>query len=184
MAANAMNQLEAKLDTIFEKNAPKLPAGAKKVIVQYAPWVSLIVGLLSLWAAWALWGLAHTATAFIDYANQLSAAYGGSITTTVDMTLWVWLALAVLVVEAVLYLLAFPGLRDRKKAGWNYLYWGALLNVAYAVVSLFVSYSGVGSFIGALIGSAIGLWLLFQVRSSYMGSKHATSGATSSSSTK
>ena len=95
------------------------------------------------------------------------------------MTLWIWLALAVLVVEAVLYLLAFPGLRDRKKFGWNYLYWGALVNVAYAVVSLFDGYNGVGNFVGALIGSAVGLWLLFQVRSSYLGSK-STSAASSS----
>ena len=62
--------------------------------------------------------------------------------------------------------LAKTGLKARKKAGWNYLYWGALVNVAYALVSLF-TLNGASGFVGALLSSAIGLWLLFQVRSEY-----------------
>jgi hypothetical protein len=38
--------------------------------------------------------------------------------------------------------------------------------VAYALVSLF-TLNGAGGFVGALLSSAIGLWLLFQVRSEY-----------------
>ncbi len=168
MAASKANQLEMKLDEIFEKNAPKLPQGARKVIVEWAPWVALVVGLFSLLSAYWLWVAAHATSAFVDYANQLSAAYGGTTVSTANMTLWIWLALAVIVAEGILYLLAFPGLKAHKKAGWNYLYWGALLNVAYAVVNLF-TFNGVGGLIGSLIGSAIGFWILFQVRSMYTG---------------
>jgi len=164
MAAKA-DQLEMKLDTIFEKNAPKLPANAKKMIADWAPWVALVVGALSLLSAYWLWQAANAINAYVSLANQITAAYGGTSATS-NMTLWVWLALLVLVVEGLLYLLAFPGLKARKKSGWNYLYWGALLNIAYAIVSLF-TVNGVGGFIGALIGSAIGFWLLFQIRSQY-----------------
>jgi hypothetical protein len=165
MAVKA-DQLETKLDNVFEKNAPKLPANAKKMIADWAPWVALIVGVLSLLSAYWLWQAANAVSAYVNLANQVSAAYGGVTTTAANMTLWVWLALLVLVAEGLLYVLAFPGLRARKKAGWNYLYWGALVNVAYALVSLF-TLNGAGGFVGALLSSAIGLWLLFQVRSEY-----------------
>jgi hypothetical protein len=164
MAVKA-DQLETKLDTIFEKNAPKLPVHARKTIAEWAPWISLLAGVLSLLSAYWLWQAANAVSAYVDLANQLSAAYGSTVMTS-NMTFWVWLGLAFLVVEGLLYVLAFPGLKARKKAGWNYLYWGVLINVAYAVISLF-TLNGVAGFVGSLIATAIGLWLLFQVRSEY-----------------
>jgi len=84
------------------------------------------------------------------------------------MGLAVWLALGVLLVEAILYLLAFPATRDRKKSGWDLMFYAALVNIVYAVVVLFSNYGGIGSLLGSLIGSAIGLYLLFQIRASYL----------------
>lgn len=170
MAAKS-DQLEITLDNIFEKNAPKLPANARKAIVEWAPWVALVVGILTLWGAWALWSWAHVANDLVNYANQLSVAYGGTPVMDTRMTLWVWIGMVTLVIEGALYILAFfGGLREHKKSGWNYLYWGALVNVAYAVISLFTGY-GFGGFLGSMIGSVIGFWLLFQVRSLYTGGR-------------
>jgi magnesium-transporting ATPase (P-type) len=177
MAASMNQQLETKLNSIFSKNAPQLPSNSKKTLVEWAPWAALIVGLLSLWAAYALWGWAHIATGLINYANSLCTAYGGyscNTAATDSMTFWVWISLAALTVEGGLYLLAFPGLRDHKKAGWNFLYWGALVNVVYAVISLLTNY-GFGNFVVSLIGSVIGLWLLFQVHDMYLGERVAHS---------
>ena len=87
------------------------------------------------------------------------------------LNLWVWLAIAVLIVQGVLYLLAFPGLRDRKKKGWDYVFYAALVSVVYSVVSLFTGYNAVSGFLGAIIGALISFWLLFQVRSAYTGVK-------------
>ena len=176
----ASNQLESKLNDIFGKAAPQLPANGKKMLVEWAPWVALVVGILSLWSAYALWGWAHVASSVIDLTNSVCAAYGGPAcsTSTDSMTLWIWLSLAVLAVEGVLYLLAFPGLRARKKAGWNYLYWGALVNLVFVVLNLVSGY-GFTNFVGSLLGSAIGLWLLFQVRSLYLGERtHASKAST------
>jgi len=169
------SELESKLNELFVDKAPKLPENGKKALVQWSPWIALIVGILTLLAAVSLWHWAHLANSAINYANQICATYQGVYGPTdcgisaSRLTFWVWLALIVTAVEGVLYLLAFPGLRDRKKQGWNYLYYGALVNVVYAVVSLFTSYNAVGNFIGALIGSAIGFYLLFQIRSHYLG---------------
>ncbi|MEK7059496.1 MAG: hypothetical protein AAB971_01940 [Patescibacteria group bacterium] len=172
---SALQSLEKSLDEIFVKKAPALPEGGKKALVEYLPWINLILGVLTLYSAYVIWHWAHLASKYIDYANTLSAAYGGPSVASVNrLSTGIWLGLGVLVVEAVLYLLAFPATRARKKAGWDLMFYAALVNVAYGVVILFTTYGGPSNLIGSIIGSAIGLYLLFQIRSSYS-SKSAAS---------
>ena len=172
---SALESLEKSLDNLFVKNAPALPKGGKDFLVQVLPWLNLIFGVLSLWSALVLWRWAHAADSLVDYANRLSAAYGGPAVATNRLSVTVWLALVVLVVEGLLMIAAFPGTRERKKSGWNYVFYASLVNVAYAVVILFTDYGGVGSFIWSLLVSAIGLYLLFQIRSAYKGVAVASS---------
>jgi hypothetical protein len=168
-----ISELEKSLADLY-KGAPKLPQGFKKGLVQWLPWLSLIAGAIGLWSAWAIWSWARVANDLVDLANHLSATYGGGQVVSSRWSLMLWIGVIVLLVEAVIYLLAFPGLRDRKKAGWNYLFYGALLNVAYGVVVMFTSYGGVGSLIGSIIGTAIGFYFLFQIRDYYAGAKATT----------
>lgn len=163
---SALDSLEKKLDELFVKQLPALPAGLKKWIVKYLPWINLVIGVLTALAALGLWRTAHTVNQWVDYANQLSAAYGGTAKVN-DLGPLFWLALIVIAVEAVLYIAAFPGTREKKKSGWNLLFYALLINVAYGFVVMFTDYGSVGSFIGSLIGSAIGGYFLFQIRSSY-----------------
>lgn len=157
----------------MSKGLPVLPAGGKKALVEWAPWLALLGGVFSLWSAWVLWHWAHSVDSLINYANTFSAAYGGPKVATSRLSVGIWLGIAVLAVEGIIYLMAYPGLKDKRKAGWNMLYWGALLNIAYGLVVMFTSYGGVGNFIGSLIGSAIGLYFLFQIRGSYTADKAA-----------
>jgi hypothetical protein len=165
----ATDGLEKQLDEWFGKKAPRLPEGGKKFIVDFAPWLTLLGGILSLWTAYNLWHWARTANDAINYLNNLSATYGGGTVPTSRLTTGIWLAVAVLVVEGVLYLLAFPKLRDRLKSGWNLIFYATLINIAYGLVVMFTDYGSVGSFIGSLIGAAIAFYFLFQVRPMYKG---------------
>ena len=165
------NQLEDSLAGAF-KSAPKLPENAKKVIVQWLPYINLILGVLSLWAAYGLWKWAHWASEWTDAANNLSRAFGGTeVVSTSRMSVVVWLALIVIAVEGVLYIMAFPGTKALKKSGWNLMFYALIVNAVYGVVNLFYSYGGVGSFLGYVIGTVIGLYFLFQIRDMYNGSK-------------
>jgi len=165
---STLAKLETNLNDLFVKKAPPLPDGGKKALVQYLPWINLFFGVLSLYAVWMLWHWAHFANQIISYTNSLNALYGGPTVSTNRMGFVVWLAMGVLLVEAVLYIMAFPATRDHKKSGWNLMFYAALVNVVYGVVVLFSNYGGVGSLLGSLIGSAIGLYLLFQIRASYL----------------
>lgn len=170
MASSA--PLENNLADLY-KSAPALPDGGKKFLVDVAPWLALIAGLLSLWSAYGIWHWARAASRVADYVNNISAVYGSGAVLETRWTVTLWLALIVATIQAILMIAAFSGLKARKKQGWNLLYYSLLLNLAYGIVLMFTSYGGFGSLIAALIGSAIGLYFLFQIRSSYNGgNKH------------
>lgn len=165
---SAFKSLENNFDELFVKKAPALPPGGKRALVEYLPWINLVLGVFTLYAAYGLWHWAHIANSLINYANSWSAAYGGPKIATNQMTIGLWLGLVVLIIEGLIYLAAFPATRARKKSGWDLLFYALLINVAYGVIVAFTSYGGIGSLIWTIIGSAIGLYLLFQIRSSYL----------------
>lgn len=174
--ASQLEKLETTLDDALNKKAPfKIPENGRKTLAGALWWLALIFGLLQLWAAWGLWRVAHWADQWVDYANSISAAYGLD-TVANDLGLFYYLALVVVAVTGVMALLAAPGLKAMKKAGWNLLFYSLLVNVVYSVLVLFADYGGFGDMLGALVGSLIGAYLLFQVRDQFMKS-HATKKA-------
>ena len=166
-----LNNLENSLNEVFGKKAPKLPEGGKKFLVEYSPYLVLVGAALSAFSAWGLWNAARTVSSLVHWANELSRAYGGSGVATSHFTVWVWLAIAFALANVVLYLMAYNPLRTRLKKGWDYLFYVALLGIGYSVATLFIDGRGFGSFLGGLIGSAIGFWLLFQIRPAYLKEK-------------
>ncbi len=163
-----LGSLEKNLQDIFVGKLPPLSPNGKKLIVKYLPYISIVVGTLTLIAAWELWHWAHVANNLINYANEMSRMYGGEQVATTRMNAGVWLALIALVTEAIMYLMAFQPTKDRKKSGWDLIFYAALVNIAYGVITIFTDYNGFGSFLGTVIGSGVGLYLLFQVRESYL----------------
>lgn len=160
---SVVKQLEANLEGLF-KNAPPLPTNTKKSLVNAWPWIALVFGVLQLLVALGLWGIVTTAE---RVANTYTSIYSGHALLSGTDKLVIYLALLILVVDAVILLKAYPELKKQARKGWDLLFLGSLLNVAYAVVSLFINQRGLGSFLFSLIGSAIGFYLLFQVKSSY-----------------
>ena len=177
----AVSSLEKTLEGVF-KGAPKLPDSGRNALVQWLPWINLVLGVLALWAAYELYHWANIATAYVNYANNLGRIYGYApvSTSTTRWDLGLWLGLIVLLIEGLLYLAAFPGTRDRKKSGWNLLFYAVLLNAVYGIVILFTDYGGFGSLLSYLITAIVGLYLLFQIRGAYMGQKPAAKKAAKS----
>ncbi len=145
---------------------PPLPKEAKKGLADIWPWLALAAAVLQLLAARFLYNWANS----VDTTPRVF----GLNSINEGLTLWVWIAVIVLVVCAVILLLAFPKLQKKQKAGWDLLLLAGLVNIVYGVVSLFINgRGGMGTLLWALIGSAIGFYLLFQVRE-FFGGKAVT----------
>lgn len=161
-----LTKLEKALEPVF-KGLPPLPKNAKEWLVKAWPILAIIFGLLQILAAWSLWHVGHTVNSLVDYSNELSRVYGTGVTVH-SLGLFYWLSLVVLVLEGAIFLLAYPGLKARRKVGWNMLFLGTIINVLYGIIAMLdSSYGGVGKLISMVIGSAIALYLLYQVRSFY-----------------
>lgn len=162
-----VDKLETWLDDALNKNAPfKLPAKSRKTLAEALWWLALLGGVLQLWLAWGFWHVGHLVDRLVDYANTLSSIYGG--TTVSHLGMFYYTSLVVLLVSAVLLLLAAPGLKAMRKQGWDLAFYSLLVNVVYGVFRMFTDYGNVGSLLGALIGSAISAYFLFQVREYFM----------------
>lgn len=96
--------LEKTLDLYFGKKAPALPNGVKEFLVNIAPWLTLIVVVISLPAVLALVGI----SSFVMPMAYFVAPLGGP---------WLMLSSVVLVVTIILEALAIPGLFKRSKQG-------------------------------------------------------------------
>jgi hypothetical protein len=162
--------IEKALAGVF-KGAPALPKSAKDWIVKYLPWLTILAAAGSAWAAYALWDWAHTVGELVNYLNAWTSLYSGSTVSASAMDAGMWIAFIVMLLSAVIYLAAFPGLKANKKAGWNFLFLGSIVSLVYGIVVLFTDFGSAGNLIGAIIGVVIGWYFLFQIRDSYSGGK-------------
>lgn len=143
-----MTTLELWMAPIFDKT-PHLPRNVRETLAGIAPWVALIAGVLGLF------GL--LSAGMMSSMLYLSMWLSGTSQLVYMITMLLGL------LASILDLLAFRPLSARKKQGWNYLFYGAVLMAVSAILSLLVGYGSLGSIIGPLIG----FWLLFEVRSLY-----------------
>lgn len=174
-----VKDIETKLAGVF-KGLPPISEGGKKTLVGVWPWLALIFGVLQLLAALGLWRVIRATTVLNDYVNSYyQQVTGRSVGLSGFDKGLLYLGVIFLIVDAVILLMAFPKLQQRAKAGWDLLFLGSLLNVVYAVLSLFMHGRGLTSFLASLVGSAVGFYLLFQVRDKFGGSSAAPKSDTS-----
>lgn len=145
-SGSALGQLEDTLELYLVKKAPALPENIKELLVKLAPWITLILLIISLPAVLFLLGVG---TVLMPFAYLGGAAYGTTYT----------ISMVVLAVSLVLEALAIPGLFKRTKSGWNLVFYSSLVSL----VSSLIMFNVVSGIISALIG----LYILFQIRSHY-----------------
>ncbi len=130
------------LDYYLVKKAPfQIPDNAKEWLVQYGPWITIVVIVLTLPAILALLGLGAVLLPFAGYG----AGFG-------------LLAIG-LIAEIALTVMALPGLFARKMSGWTLLFYGRLISLVARLLA--------GAIVSALVVGLISLYVLFQVRPLY-----------------
>lgn len=144
----SLGQLETVLDEYFGKKAPALPANIKEILVKIAPYLTLLGVILAVPALLSLFGMG----AFLS-----AMPYGGRAMMGVGYNYY--MGIGFLIIMTVMEALAIPGLFARTRQGWNWIYYSTLVNVVSMAVSL--------NIVGLIIGTVIGMYLLFQVRTYY-----------------
>lgn len=134
------------LEEWFDK-LPPLPTGAKEVLVKVAPWFALVFGVLGVLAALAATGLMAALSPFMVLGGGVGVATGGLVAAILAL------------LGSALMLVSFPGLKDRKMAGWKWAFWSEAVGVVSSLVAL--------NLVGAAISALIGFYLLFQIKSYY-----------------
>lgn len=138
--------LEKELRDLFAK-FPAFPDSVVELLVTLAPWLALIGAFFGLMAFLGLVGLGSFATAL----SIGTASYG---------SVWqMWIGIIGVGIAAVIYILAFTSLRQRKIKGWNLMYYAFLLNLLISLLTF--------NIVGLILSFLIGGWILFQVRPKY-----------------
>ena len=153
---SAMTLIEQTLHEYMVAKAPALPENIKEILVKIAPWVTLVVLIVTLPLVLLALGLGALVAPFAFLAGPVAGLHYGAV---------YMVSMLVLGVTVVLQALSLPGLFKRSESGWRFAYYGVLVSVLYNLVSF--------NLVSAIIGGAIGFYFLFQVRSYYGSAKQA-----------
>ncbi|MDO8183489.1 MAG: hypothetical protein Q7T49_00695 [bacterium] len=145
-----MNSLIAQLDLYFGQKAPALPVGIKEFLVKAAPYLAIIGVIFSGLGLLALLPFL-TGGGALGMMGYYPAMYGSSL----------WLGVIFGLAIVILEIMAVPGLFKRNLTGWTYLFYAQLVALVQMLVTM--------NLVGLIIGGLIGFYLLFQVRSYYIG---------------
>ena len=145
MAEKKGTNIVGMMEEWFSK-LPSLPKNWQEVIVKITPWLALIFGVLGVLVSLVGVGLLTVLAPFVLMGGGLGRASGGVIGAVLAL------------VSSALLLAAFPGTKKRQMGGWNLLFYSEVVSLISALVA--VSLSGV-------VGSAIGFYILFQIKSYY-----------------
>ena len=142
--------LERWLYDMLVVRAPfQFPKNVTDWIVQYGPWITLVISVLMLPALLALLGAASATGVF---ASTVGVVVGPAY----------WLALLILVAQVAVMFASIPMLLKHQRNGWMLLFYANLFNIVYGVVNAFgYGVFAVSSLIGTAIGAVIGLYILF-----------------------
>ena len=164
-----------KLENMIEgwlKPLPHLPAQWRKWLTENVWWITLLGVVLSVFGVIAMVGAIFTAMNFVNSVNNWYNALG--IANTTIYTNWWYISsfvsLAFLALTIALEAMAVTPLKAQKRKGWELMFLVFLLGVASQVVNLVLNFgnmSVVTSSFGIVIGTVVGAYFLFELRSGF-----------------
>ena len=126
-----------------------MPQNIKELLVNLAPYLTVVSVLVTLPGLLVLFGLGGFAT--------MIAPMGGRESLSAVPTMW--LSILFLVPVLILEIMAIPGLFAKKAVAWKYVFWAQLVSIVANLLQF--------NFFGAIIGAVISFYILFQIKSFY-----------------
>jgi hypothetical protein len=155
---------------------PHIPAKATKMIAENLWWIVGIGIIISGIGVLVSINGIYTAAVFLGRA----AAYFGYYANSFYTGWWVAAAaisLLALIANVALMVMAFSHLKVMHKKGWDLLFYSLLIMVAARIVIVVLNFSVYSLFVDmivALLGIAVGMYLLFEIKSYFKSSPIAT----------
>lgn len=141
-----LEKLDKVLTEYLVKKAPPLPTSVKDFIVNFGPWISLVLGIMLLPLVLAAFGLGAIFTPVAMMAGvRLGAGY--------------MLGILVAAIQMGLQFAAISGLLKKQMQGWKMAFYAALVGGVYSLLTFQI--------LGLIIGTGLSLYVLYQVKSYY-----------------
>ncbi len=162
-----LNPIDAYLEK-FTGRAPRLSLNTRDTLAEAWPWIALISGVIQLLAAYWLLGLTRITNTLTNYIDTLSRVYRtGPIGISGTQKSVIYIGVIVLTFDGIMLLMAVPGLLKRSRSGWERVFFASLVNLAFAILSLFIANNGLTRFGIGIITSTLAICLLYQVKDQY-----------------
>ncbi len=147
------NGLVATAEQTYNRvNPPSMPASVKELLVTFAPWLALLGGAIGL--------LVFIPGMLVLLVLSPLAALGGGGLGYVGTIIHLILS----AVGAVISLMSFSGLKRRSYSGWTMAFWASAIYIVAGLLPL-----SLGAIFGTVIGAAVSLYILFQIKPYYDG---------------
>lgn len=150
-SSKIIEQLEIFLEKYLVEKAPSIPKSWKDFLVKITPYLVIIGVISGVPVVLALLGI----TSFVIPLGTFGGMMTGRPLLGVGYLIQALFLIVVLFLEA----LAIAPLFARKKKGWRYLYYAALINGLNSLIHFDLG--------GLIIGTGLSLYLLFQVKEYY-----------------
>ena len=148
-----MKKLISEIDK-YVKKVPSLPTNVKELLIQFAPWAAILSIVVSVPA---LLAVLETGSLYNTYGMMGNYGVRGGYFASWGMRYT--LMVVFLIANLALRGLSIKGLFAKSIQGWTFLFYSILLYFVYAVFTFDI--------IGGIIGTAISLYLIFQIKESY-----------------
>lgn len=167
-----MERLE-KMIIEWLREVPHLPPNVRKWLGSNAWWLVLLGVMLQILAVLGLMRELDTLSRvnvavqqYSAYSPYLEAATQNTTMTLVSM----WISLVALVGVVILDATAISHLKEMKRRGWKLLFIGAVVATISSVASAVLTLQ-VAGLLTVMISTAIGMYVLFEVRTQFMDPK-------------
>lgn len=174
--SNILNKIETTFDG-WLKPMPHLPENGRKWIASNVWWIVIIGLVLSIFAVLSLIGSIFTLFAVLNMVDGYTSSILGSAYGSFSILAVISAAVAVLssIAIIILFAMAIKPLKAMDKKGWNLLFGSSLLSVTLSLISNIVNfniYTFIPGLIGLVIGLAISMYFLFEIRSYFVKGMH------------
>jgi hypothetical protein len=144
-AKKYVTKIENFLSPLFEK-APHLPREIKNLLILVNPWLAIILGIIGV----------------------VGSLGGGTVSAllaipTLGLSLPFLLSFLFVFAASIFAIMAFSGLKENKKSGWDKLFLSQILFVLSSVV--LITFGGVT--LVTILVTLISFYLMFEIRNHY-----------------